>query len=357
VQTEEKPAATSAADSRRPPRRPPTKEEAAKNTETENRFRYTRKGRYVGPIEELPAGKPPRRELYPFNIARRTFPSPGTITVEIAVQNLSGGHWKTAYVAMRADTGQPQMFEIVDWGLDEVVGLDYTFPSNEINERIRNLRVVSVSGEQRESALADLLSRSRQRYVEALTPEEAEMQYASGGTLSAPGLLGILGSLQSPYTGVRVNIVEPRSAPRKPLVIDLPGNLLLPAELPSELTVPAGSDSAKEVQGKVKEFTQQAGMVQDDLRAFLEQLRQSPFEEAMQGGGAASLKQLRETLRKFNASGVELSATVHGSRDPDVRRLTLGNVVTNYSRMIVEQLKFAEQAIRPVDPKFRIQGP
>lgn len=313
-----------------------------------------RKARFVGPLTEPPTGRSPHPELYPFTVSKRTYPTNNTIMVALAIRNSSGIHWKTAYVALRSSrVDQSQLFEIQDWGIDETVALEYSFPRSEVNDRMRELRVVSVNGDQRESALAELLARSRQRYFASLTGYDEEPVANKGGSVSAAGLLGMIGALQSPFTQVEVAIIEPKVDLRRPLRIEMPEENLLAAS--PEITLAATTEertaAIKEAQG----FYAKALEIQVGLEKLRGELGKAPLEEAIKSPDAIqTLAALRQSLDDFNKGGAALATAIARSRDPEM--VGLNGFLTETSRRVLTQLGIVETAVKDVLPGFSLQG-
>ncbi len=337
--------ATSSSEARRPPKKSELAQ-ASGNTELRG-IDVQRKGRPVGVLSQPTSTEAPPSEFYPFTIVRRTFPDAGSITVELAIKNASGSHWKTAYVALRSSrVKEIFQFEIQDWQIDETVGIDYTFPRAEIQDRLTDLRVVSVSGEKRESALAERMQASRRKYVES----SATKRGGKGDTLTASGLIGVFGRMQSPVTGIQVRTAEFRSMDSKPVAIAIPQDSKLPADLVMGLR--ETSEERKAVIELAQKFHQAAVAAESGLGGFARELGKEPYDKAIRGSAGTALAQARERLAAFNVAGVELATKVQISSDPDIKKV--GAVVPDYSKRILAQVESIENQMQGVDPSFRV---
>ncbi len=333
--------------------RPPTREELARLEQAAQAVRFSRKGRSVGPETSAQSHMAPLPQLYPFSIARRTYPTADTINVEIAIQNASGIHWKTAYVTLQStDFPQGHRFEIADWKIDEIVGLDYTFPRGETQERLRGLRVVNVMGERRESALAERVSQTRRQRLEvADNSSPRSYRRREGDVLAAPGMLAILANTQSAVTGLEIRPEGRRSPGAVPLNVTISEEHKLSEDL--MLGLRETSEERKKAVELAREFHSAGLQVQEDVAEMCEALAAAPFSEAMEEhGGSGALARLEEHLQEFNRLGVELATLTAVSRDREVS--ALAEMARTTSRKVVGQVETLEQQVRRADPAFRI---
>lgn len=344
--------ASGQADKRPEGRRPPTREEFEKRmVEDLPQIETTRKAREVGSVDDVPATEPPAPESYPIDIIRRTYPDARSMTVEIAIKNASGTHWKTAYVTLRSPQFEGgQLFEIDDWRIDEVVSLDYTFPRGEVDDRIKFLRVAAVNGNERESALANLLAANRQRLIEK-TGGGDPLQARRGDVLSAPGLLSYLGNFQQPFTGIKITTTDMRAAPKKHLDIVIPQDQMLPETF--QTPVRETSEERREVANMTEEFHKSGLKVQQAIKDFVAAVDASSYEEAIKGEAAGALNRLRSGLAEFNEIGVALATRVQRSSDPEIKQVR--GIVIDYSGKIVSQVKALEESIHTIDERFRVE--
>jgi len=336
---------------RRPPRREEAKAAAASAEETA--IKITRKGRYIGPTERAPLHSAPLPEMYPFTVLRRTFPDARRMTVELAVRNSSGVQWRTAYVVIRS-TGYevPQQFEINDWQIDEIVGLDYTFPREEADRRLQELRIVSVSGDQRESALADIFSQSRRKWMEVSSNSRNTKPVARhGDSLSAPGMLALVGRLQQPTTGIAVQMTQQSSPEDLRLLIKVPPALLLSRE--PEANVRETSEERLAASRLLMRFHESGLAAEKALQEFVEALNQQSFRQAMSGEGGRALAEARRKLKEFNDLGVELATMIQRSKDAEVKKAN--TVLKDHSAKILGQIEEIQNQVRRVDAHFQVQ--
>lgn len=330
-------------------RRPPKREEKTDTTTDRQVVKVKRKGTFVGVIPATPNEEVPPGELYPFSPIRRTFPDANTMTVELAIKNASGMQWKTAYIALRsARHNETVQFQVSDWQIDEIVGLDYSFPKDEVQNRLFELRVVSVGGDKRESALADRLQQSRRKYVESTAPKP---QRSTGETLTAVGLLGMMGRMQAPVTGVHIKTAEGRIGSNEPIVIVLSESEKIPADF--DVALRETSDERKTVADLAKKFHESAIAVQEGLVNFTAKLGTAPYEDAMKGEAGVALKDTRAKLETFNDVATELATKIQISTDSDIRKLS--DLVPSYSRKILGEVSVIESRIQSVDEDFKVQ--
>jgi Ca-activated chloride channel homolog len=112
--------------------------------------------RTVGELTPKAEWQTPPAHLYPFRVEVVDTLNETEMNVKLTIQNLSGIYWETAYIALAAPGYEKAIqFEVKDWNPEDIAILNYKFPIKERKERIANLRVVSVTGEQRESALKE----------------------------------------------------------------------------------------------------------------------------------------------------------------------------------------------------------
>ncbi|MCC5877807.1 MAG: hypothetical protein JJU11_16425 [Candidatus Sumerlaeia bacterium] len=339
--------------------RPPTREEieaasAAPVEETVN-IPITRMGRFIGSTSDTPSADAPRQELYPFAIRKRSYPESNVMAIEFAIRNSSGSHWRNAYVTFRSDRHpQGQRFQIEDWQIDETVGIEYRFPSNEVTERLAGFRLVSISGQRRESALAELLSQDRNRFLEyaLISSQSTQVRRRDGDRLTAPGLLGMIGQFQAPVTGIQVRPATVVQQRERRLEITIPREMRIPANL--DLVLRETSEERREANAAMKDFHQHAQNTETAVEAFIAVVNQGGVQSTSEEGLQRSLQDLRRELDALNRSGERLARLVRLSRDTEVKRLQ--DVWLDYSRRVVGQLDRVEAEMRRIDPNFEVQG-
>jgi hypothetical protein len=330
--------------------RPPSREEFEKQRAKDiPSVTVSRAARDVGPVEEPNNLDAPPAELYPFEITRRTYPDANSITVEIAVKNASGMHWKTAYITLRSPkVERGHRFEIQDWRIDEIVGLEYTFPREQLDDRIRYLRITNVSGNQRESALADLLSANRRKLVDQTGNVNVRDARRAGDTLTAPGLLSYVSNAQMPFTGIRVLASENTGKPKKFLEINISPDLQIPADPAQQ--VRETSEERREVAGLINDFHSAALDVQNAVQEFGNAIGSQPYNEAIAGPAIQPLEELRRAIARFNTTGYELATRIQRSNDSEVKEIRA--LVNDYSRKISGQVQSLEEQVQTVDERF-----
>ena len=315
-------------------------------------FKISRKARYVGPLKERVGVKAPPPELYPMTVSSRTFPDANSMTVVLAVQNLSGIQWKTAYVSFRSPKhNMPYQFVIEDWQLDEVIGFEYTFPKNDVEERLTDLRIAGINGDQRESALAEIISQSRRKVVEANAADRGvDSRRRTGDSLSAPGLLGAVGELQEPMTGINVTSSFREAREEKPIEITIPAEALVPAVIPA--TIRETSQERKEAADMAIAFHTTGLKVQNSIAAFTASLKETIYAEAMKGQAAKDLEVVRGALKEFNSKGIALATTIQKTPDSEIKRLS--GTQKLLSGRVMTQVELVENEIRRQDSNFKL---
>jgi len=348
-----KTAAAKEEEANRPPR-PPARQEIVLDENRQSAIDIDRKGRYVGPVNSTNSSTIPHPELYPLEPNRITDVDEYTKNVEFAIKNESGTHWKVAYVALRSSRYPvPQLFEIQDWRIGEIVGLDYTFPEDELAERMTELRVISVTGEQRRSALAQFVSQSRRRYVDTLSRDQVNLAIRrDGDILNAPGLLAFFGNLQEPFTGIDVQTVEVKLTTPRVDPVKFPEEKLIPKELPVQIK--ESSAERKEASDYMQEFHQLGFRAQGQLQEFIDSVSSGEYQETMNQDARDRLDEIRLVLSQFNRTGQQLAMTVQRSTDPELKKAQ--GVLKDYSEKIRYQIAQIDSAIQRVDKSFRVQG-
>lgn len=151
--------------------------------------------RFVGPLRDRLRVAPPPEDFYPFRVERRTYPNDDEMEVEILVLNRSGRLWRNATIVIGGEgrAHPPQIFEIDNWRMEGRARLRYRFPRDEVEERLRLLRVLAVRGE---AIASPLLQTARPMDESAPTPRpgaEADDRIAISfeGTAEVPAMLDL----------------------------------------------------------------------------------------------------------------------------------------------------------------------
>lgn len=334
--------------------RPPTREELEAQMEEERgAIQIQRFGRFVGPVtrDRIGALEAPPAQLYPFTINRRTFPDAASISVQIAIRNLSGKHWETAYVTLRAPrTEDAVLFQIDEWRIDEIVGLEYVFPRHELEARVRDLRVVAVSGKERESALSRRLSDSRREVVQT-TQTLGKRRRASGESLRAPGLLAALATWQSPYTGIQIVQGEMRQVQAQALRVEIPEDELLSLTL--GMNIRQTSEERKAVAERVQRYHDLSIETQEILVRMASELNGKPAAAALSQPSMARVPDVQQNLLELHNLGTEITRMTLRTKDSEVERVK--EVVIGHAQKINLQVLRIEAAVQGADPSFRIR--
>lgn len=345
------PAANGAAerpfDRRTADRRPPSRDEAMPDSAIPA-VEVDQYARFVRTDPSPSTQEPPPPELYPYSVNRRTFPDARNISVELAIRNASGSHWETAYVTLRSSGfDEAVVFQVDEWQIDSVVGFEYTFPRNELKARLEGLRVVSVTGKMRPSALAEAFRRDR---IDAIRQISGRRRNA-GAILQAPGVLGVLGALQSPFTQIEIRqtaVISPRN---RQIALEVPEEFLLPPVL--GLTLRQTSEERREVGNLAQRFHEQALTIQDLISQFVLAVNDRTYEEAMAGEAGTIRRSLQEQLQQLNEVGRELAIKALSSQDSEIRKVR--DLVTSHSQRINQQIEAVEVGLQEIDPSFRLR--
>lgn len=334
--------------------RPPTREELEAQMEAERgAIEVQRFGRFVGPVtrDRVGALEPPPAQLYPFTINRRTFPDAASISVQIAIRNLSGKHWETAYVTFRAPrTEEAVLFQIDEWRIDEIVGLEYVFPRHELEARVRDLRVVAVSGKERESALSRRLSDSRRETVES-TQTLGKRRRASGESLRAPGLLAVVASWQAPYTGIQITQGEMRQVQAQVIRVEIPEEEQLPLAL--GMNIRQTSEERQAVAELIQRYHELSLETQDILQEMAGELNGKPVTAALSQPSLSRVPEVQEKLKELHDLGTGLTRMSLRTKDSEVERVK--EVVIGHAQKINLQVLRIEAAVQAADPSFRVR--
>lgn len=336
-----------------PAKRPPSRAEVEKRGNTiDPSLMPKRRATFVGPTTDPIDGSAPPPSMYPFRVDRRVIPNPSSIRLELSIRNQSGIFWDTAFVALRsAGHEEAIVFRINDWRLDEVVGLDYTFPKDELEPRLKELRVVRVSGSRRQSALSDLMNEKRN---EASGGQPTTVAISGeGGSMRASGLLGMLAVAREAETGVKVQYeaAPGASSARKLPAIVFPLEATIPAEIP--LMVDESDPKRKEAAELFRESHKAALSIQEDITALIKQVNENAdFGAAMKNGGTALQDRIRGNLAAFNKKTLDLALAIERAKDNSLRSVTKAN--EDLANNVFLMTSSLESDMKRRDPKFSV---
>ncbi|MCB2155740.1 hypothetical protein KQI84_12720 [bacterium] len=352
--TKEVAEATPKAPERRPPaRRPPTRSEIQEtNTEPEKPID---RAEYVGPALDPITEEPPAPELYPFRVDRRTFPTEDTVKIEMSVQNQSGYHWQTAYVVLKStDFDVAEVFRIDEWAIEEVVGIDYVFPRADYTRRLKNLRIIRVSGTRRESALAETIGAKRQEIVKELGTKEHLVE--AQDPLKPTGLLSVWVEGTSLVQGTRPSTGSSSgysaAGAVNSLRIKIPEDAIIKAE--DAYSVPPTSPDRRKGLELLDQIHKSAYTTQSSIRDLTELLNQKSVRAVRTDEGAALVTAASEAMRQFNDAGIEL--TLLASRSDDEAVKEMARRLNRMAEQLVTQADAVESKVRMVEPDFTIMS-
>lgn len=348
-----------------PPRRPPSRSEvearqrldAVRGKEV---VEPTRRALMLGPSPDPITTDPPPPQLYPFSVARRVFPTSDMIRVELNIKNASGIFWSTAYIAMRSqDSSKNIVFRIDDWRIDEVIGLDYTFPKDELESRLSGLRVARVSGIKRESALSEIVGDMRASFAGGKTSAQAARNRTNSSSsddantyasVKVPGLLGVINSVRAPLIGMNVEITASDAAMTSQIPLALPMELMLPEVIDVGLLAdtPMRSQAIVHFDSAIKE----ARSVQASLIELITVLSTKAYRDANEKEIPAIRASIRKSLDKYNKESIDLAVLSKSARDPKISEAE--TMLTGVADRVVKQVASLEKQIRRLDPKFKL---
>jgi hypothetical protein len=348
-----------------PPRRPPTRSEIEARARLEavrgkEVVEPTRRALMLGPSPDPITSDPPPPSLYPFKVERRLFPTSDMIRIEMSIKNGSGIFWSTAYIAMRSqDSSKTIVFRIDDWRIDEVIGLDYTFPKDELESRLAGLRVARVSGIKRESALSEIVGDARASFAGGKTSAEAARNRTNSSSpedqttfasVKVPGLLGMINSVRAPLIGMKVEVTSSDAAMTSQVPLALPMELMLPEKIDVGLLAdtPMRSKAVVHFDTAVAE----ARKVQASLSELIGVLSTKPYGEAKKDEIPAIRSRIQASLDAYNKESINLAVLSKSARDPKISEAE--TMLAGVADRVVKQVGSLEKQIRRVDPKFEL---
>ncbi|MBI5154059.1 hypothetical protein HZA57_02385 [Candidatus Poribacteria bacterium] len=339
-------------------RRPPKKAPAASKEPTEESIRKIEPSvtaKYVGTASDVVATDAPIPELYPFAVRRRTFPNADEMEVEILIQNLSGYFWSKAFVVLKSpDFPKAEVFEIADWGIDQVALVPYRFPKDETQARLRLLRIARVSGEKKESALAGMVGEKRGSVAGEFGTKETTLQ-PRRAPLEQPGLLGLWARASTAVqTSEQPAVTAEAAAKPKPAMssfaIALPEASLIPEELP--VVLPALTAERRTARDLLDSSHASARAAQKEIGDFVKLVNEQGFKKAMEGDGPARIEALRAHLRQFEDQGLKLAALMAKTQDEQISNLEWH--VNKMADSLILQIDTVNGEVRKIEPTFSL---
>jgi len=275
---------------------------------------------YAGPYFERITAQPPPPELYPMRLDRRVFPDDENIEVYLAVQNASGYHWKNAFIVLKAPAQKSgESFRVDEWPIDKVAMVKYRFPKGELESRMKNLRVVSITGDQVETAMTAKLAEAR---------EEAARKFGSGEVV-------VVGNMEDALADLKLKMPEGVAIPDTLDFSMAGGN--------------AERETALQLVGKVHSA---ALTVHARAQALVDEVNKTGYLNSMAegGNGAARIAELRASFRAFEEVGLELATVTAKTMDGEVRKADapLGMLSDSLSRLRTG----LKSQVGALDPKF-----
>lgn len=339
----------------RKPAPPPRKQAPPKRDDTKQaQTRALRRATAAGSSDSISSAQAPQPELYPFTPERRTTPTKGTLRIELRMKNNSGIYWESATIALSTPVRKDALLYRIDgWRDQEEIMIDYAFPEAEMESRLTQLRVVSVTGAQARAALADMFNEQRQEFAMAAGRQDQTEIPRTGEKITAPGLLGLLASARAPFAQQPAAVASYDDVARVRRV-----EVIFPEEhavvLPDTEGLPSGT---KERTAATKLFTESSAKaveIQDQLKAFIATLKDQTYEDAMAANGPAMISGIRQSLREFTSGAVDLSVLAESTGDGQIERLQAR--LLEYSDRLTRQVTSIEVQVRRHDPQFSIQN-
>lgn len=308
-----------------------------------------RKAAWLGPSPENVSGTPPNEALYPFSVVRRVFPTPDTIRLELNIRNASGSFWEVATLYFKSERhAQAVAYRIERWRPEETISLEYTFPKTELEDRLKNLRLVRISGLRSSAVLTEMLS-DRRIGETGGSASTGKTSAGSASSVTAPGLMGLVGAMTSPFTGVEVNIGGGATAvPDTPVSIVYPGEHSVADKNPLSITGgTADGDRAAELAGKVH---YSALTVQMKLSEFVATVQNKPFATAMSDGGKDLQDAVIAAQKDFNKASMDLGLLIGRSKEPAVKGLE--KPLTQLGQSVYNMVAGVQAQVQYVAPSF-----
>ena len=351
------PGSSNAASRRPPARKPPARGESpAPSARVEL---PTIRAEYVGPALDPITEDPPAPELYPFRVDRRTFPTPDVVQVEMSLQNQSGYHWKTAYVVLKStDYPVAEVFKVEEWAIEQVVGVDYKFPRPELYDRLTNLRVIRVSGERRESALADAIGQRREEIVRQMGTKEnlTETRNRNRPTGLLSVWVGAAAAVQGGGNRPDAQMVPggmnsgmPRTGS---LRIQIPEKAIIPDQY--DFSVPPTSPERREALELLGRVHTSARRAQTNIVDLADLLNQKSFRAVKTTAGEQMVAAVSDALREFNEAGIELTLLANRNDDPAIKQMS--QELNRMAEQLVTQAEAVETSVRLIDPEFSLMS-
>jgi hypothetical protein len=321
------------------PRRPPARRPPARtgDSELEGEGVKVVTARYIGPLSHPLEEEPPPMALYPFGVERRTYPSPSEIEVLIRMRNLSGFYWEKATVVFRsADPAiVPQVFEVEDWSLDGYARFAYRFPREQLEARMKMLRVRAIYGEKADTYQSRALHQERLALLERMGDDpEAQQRFYDA--------IGVTDGMEGTEAGRR----------SAEFMLTIPDRVRI-ADIPRP-TVSADSDDRRAALALYNDFRTHAEGLEAELYRFIDIINTQGPATLAEGAGAEQLEAIRAQKEAFDKLGLDLLLSVSRSQDQQVR--TLRAASESVSSSLILLLDAATKQIRYLDPTFSFEA-
>ncbi len=256
-----------------------------------------------------------------------------------------------------ADPAKTVVFRVDDWRIDEVVGLDYTFPKDELEPRVKDLRVARVTGIKRESALSDLVGDIRSSVVgdtsrpatspgRTTTPADG-VTYAS---VEVPGLLGLIASVRGPSVGLDVRVASTGGAIKDQIPLAIPLEHMLPEKL--DIALFSDTPSRAEALKLLNEAFAEAQEVQAQLGEIVKVLSNTPYEEAQKSAIPAIKSKMNAKLSAFDKKSLDLAVLANKVKDPKVSDAEAA--ARGIADKLVKMITSVEKQVQKLDGRFKL---
>lgn len=333
----------SSGDSVPPPREvlPPPR---ATDSGAEDELMPTVEARPLGPSTAPVTEDAPPPQLYPFAARRRTFPDDKTVEVEFLIQNVSQRFWAPANVVFRSP-GYPrnEVFRIDRWRLNEIALVRYRFPKSELENRLKLLRIVAVTGETIDTPIGEEGAAQRVNLLRRLTASQ-------GGDRGLMAIMeGASAALNGPDGKPDPNASGPAMDTLQLTVVGFDGfsNDWKP---PFEAT----TDERREAARLLTETHATARRIKDDLEVLAKALGEEGYQKAIAGEGGQAVVRVNDAKRQFEEQATKANLALSRSRDQDIRKAQAD--LDRWADSVVSSLESATTQVRIVDSRFSIGG-
>lgn len=305
-------------------------------------FEPTIEARALGPSAAPPTDEPPPPMLYPFQPVRRTFPDDKTIEVELLIQNKSQQFWRPATVTFRSP-GYPrsEMFRIDTWRNNEIALVRYRFPKSELEFRLKDLRVVAVTGETLDTPAGSVAADQRISMLRTLDASR-------GGDR---GLMAIMRGASAALA------TDQTAAPDPNLILDkLTLTIVGYEKVPDQWSPPFDTSTPERVEASklLTEAHAKAIAIKRDLEKLGAMMADQGYQRTIAGEGGEAVLRINAAKVAFEEVALKANLALSRTRDAEVRKAQ--PALDSWADAVVQSLESAATQVKLVDPKFSIGG-